>query len=323
MPPEVDPQHVNNNDLWWHGPPFLKNPEFLWPAKTFEKVELPEMKALHALVAEDVPTVPAIEFQKYSKLNKIQRVYATVLRFFHNCKNPKSKQTGPLTVNELNKALLVLIKIAQNESFPKEIKMLANNKSLKAKAPLCSLNLYLDDSGLLRVGGRIDSSTYPYDQRHPLIITAKHHLTKLIFEAEHFNLLHSGPQHLLASIRQRYWPIGGRNLARNVARNCVVCRRFKGETMSNIMGNLPSNRVEPDFPFSVVATDFAGPFLITDRKGRGCKITKCYLCLFVCFRYKCIHLEVVSELTKDAFILTLKRFISRRGLPKTIYCDNG
>ncbi|XP_013168051.1 PREDICTED: uncharacterized protein LOC106118039 [Papilio xuthus] len=93
--------------------------------------------------------------------------------------------------------------------------------------------------------------------------------------------------------------------------------------MSNIMGDMPNERVEPDFPFNTVGTDFAGPFLISDRKGRGCKITKCYLCIFICFRYKCVHLEAVSELSKDAFILTLKRFIARRGLPKLIYCDNG
>ncbi|CAK1598081.1 unnamed protein product [Parnassius mnemosyne] len=61
--------------------------------------------------------------------------------------------------------------------------------------------------------------------------------------------------------------------------------------MTNIMGNLPSDRLMPDYPFCTVGIDFAGPFLITDRKGRGCKITKCYLCIFICFRYRCIHLE--------------------------------
>lgn len=36
-----------------------------------------------------------------------------------------------------------------------------------------------------------------------------------------------------------------------------------------------------------------------------------------------MHLEAVSELSKDAFVLTLKRFIARRGLPRLIHCDNG
>lgn len=174
----------------------------------------------------------------------------------------------------------------------------------------------------MRVGGRINNSAYDYDKKHQIILKANHPLTKLIFHEEHKRLLHAGPQQMLASIRDRYWPIGGRSLARSTARSCLVCRRVKGKTISNIMGNLPKERVEPDFPFLTVATDFAGPFLITDRKGRGCKITKCYLCIFICFRYHCIHLEAVSELSKDAFVLTLNRFIARRGLPSTIYCDN-
>ena len=64
-------------------------------------------------------------------------------------------------------------------------------------------------------------------------------------------------------------------------------------------------------------------FFITDRKGRGCKITKCYLCLLICIKYKCVHLEAVSELSKDAFMLTFKRFIARRGKPRDVFCDNG
>lgn len=38
---------------------------------------------------------------------------------------------------------------------------------------------------------------------------------------------------------------------------------------------------------------------------------------------KAIHLEVVSDLTADAFLAALKRFIARRGLPSEIYSDNG
>lgn len=216
-----------------------------------------------------------------------------------------------------------LVKTSQRESFSKEINLILNLKSLKPQSLLCSLNPFIDSQGLLRVGGRIDNSNYPFDKRHPVLLHANHSLTKLLFVQEHKQLMHAGPQHLLASIRNLYWPIGGRNLARRVARNCIICRRFAAKHMENIMGDLPAEKVEADFPFSTVGVDMAGPFQITDRKGRGCKITKCYLCVFICFRYKCIHLEAVSEMSKDAFILALKRFIARRGIPRQIYCDNG
>ncbi|GFX89419.1 integrase catalytic domain-containing protein [Trichonephila clavipes] len=36
-----------------------------------------------------------------------------------------------------------------------------------------------------------------------------------------------------------------------------------------------------------------------------------------------LHLELVSDLTSEAFIASLKRFCARRGAPKHIYCYNG
>ena len=60
-----------------------------------------------------------------------------------------------------------------------------------------------------------------------------------------------------------------------------------------------------------------------DRKTRGAKLTKAYVCLFICLATKAIHLELVSDLTTDCFLATLKRFIARRGKPTTILSDNG
>ena len=37
---------------------------------------------------------------------------------------------------------------------------------------------------------------------------------------------------------------------------------------------------------------------------------------------KALHLEVVTELTNEAFLAALKRLIGRRGLPSEIFCDN-
>lgn len=37
---------------------------------------------------------------------------------------------------------------------------------------------------------------------------------------------------------------------------------------------------------------------------------------------KAIHIEVVSDLTAEAFIAALRRFITRRGNVRNIYLDN-
>ncbi|XP_017489493.1 PREDICTED: uncharacterized protein LOC108377740 [Rhagoletis zephyria] len=59
------------------------------------------------------------------------------------------------------------------------------------------------------------------------------------------------------------------------------------------------------------------------HKGRNAAPIKGYIAVFVCLATRAMHLEVVSDLTTDAFIAALKRFVSRRGLPSDMHSDNG
>ena len=47
-----------------------------------------------------------------------------------------------------------------------------------------------------------------------------------------------------------------------------------------------------------------------------------YICLFTCAVIRAIHLEVVEDLTVDAFLRAFRRFISRRGIPELVISDN-
>lgn len=49
---------------------------------------------------------------------------------------------------------------------------------------------------------------------------------------------------------------------------------------------------------------------------------KCYIALFVCATSRAVHLELVSSMTSEAFLMCLRRFVARRGLPRVIYSDN-
>jgi hypothetical protein len=57
-------------------------------------------------------------------------------------------------------------------------------------------------------------------------------------------------------------------------------------------------------------------------KGRGTKAQKGYIALFVCMVTKAVHLELVSDLTSNAFIAAYKRFTARRGHCVEIHSDN-
>ena len=90
-----------------------------------------------------------------------------------------------------------------------------------------------------------------------------------------------------------------------------------------MLGQLPVERVEPGTVFDKVGVDYAGPVFIKHGYVRKPTIVKAYVCVFVSFTVKAVHLELVSDLTADAFVATLRRFIARRGKPSLIYSDHG
>lgn len=160
-------------------------------------------------------------------------------------------------------------------------------------------------------------------KNHPILISCKHYLAVLLFRYEHKRLLHAPPQLLLFNLKETWWPVGARNLARMTVHGCVTCKRMKGQTLTPVMGNLSQERLEPGYAFMYCGVDYGGPVLILNRKGRGAKTIKSYICLFICFVTRAVHLELVSDLSSDGYLLALKRFISRRGKPIEIISDNG
>ncbi|XP_018402066.1 PREDICTED: uncharacterized protein LOC108779199 [Cyphomyrmex costatus] len=232
------------------------------------------------------------------------------------------RKTNELSATEVMDAFKTLIKIAQQESFLNQVHS-NKRESILLHKKLSSLNPFFDSEGLLRVGERLQNLEFSNDKKNPMILLAKHRFTKLLLIEEHTRLMHAPPQALLASVRERFWIIGGRNLAKKVIHECIKCFRNKPQQAQAIMGELPKSRVTVTAPFHVTGVDYGGPFLIKDRKGRGCKTNKCYVCLFICFATKAIHLELVSDLTSECFISALRRFVSRRGKPTHVYSDNG
>ena len=119
-------------------------------------------------------------------------------------------------------------------------------------------------------------------------------------------------------MRAEIWIIGGRDLVRQFIRRCMRCVRFSQQPTSQFMADLPTERITPAKPFAQIGIDFAGPFEI---KEAG--VSKIYVAVFVCLATKAIHLEMVTRLTKEACILSLKRLTACRGKPEKILSDNG
>ncbi|XP_076383571.1 uncharacterized protein LOC143260874 [Megalopta genalis] len=188
---------------------------------------------------------------------------------------------------------------------------------------LISLNPFLDDKGIIRVGGRLRNADIKYTQRYPIILPKSHPVTALITQFEHQQTLHSGIQGTLNAVRQRYWPVDGKNMTRHIIRKCLRCFKAKPTGPPDyLMGNLPRDRLVATRPFENTGVDYCGPLFVKEKRFRNQKRLKVYGAVFICFVTKAVHSELVSDLTTEAFLAALNRFFSRRGRSKNIYSDN-
>ncbi|GFT50524.1 integrase catalytic domain-containing protein [Trichonephila clavipes] len=204
-----------------------------------------------------------------------------------------------------------------------EVSYLSAGKQLPSTNKLIPLTPFYDDSGIIRVGGRLKNSILADSQKHPILLPNTDNIMNLIISDFHLKLLHAGPQLLQAALREKFWILLARDAVRRVVRRCIPCFRNRPKFADQIMGDLPESRVCPSSVFQRTGIDFAGPFLIRSSKGRGIRNIKYYICVFVCLATKAVHLEVISDLTSKAFIACLKRFMARRGKPSEIFCNQG
>jgi hypothetical protein len=323
--------NLKTSSLWWSGPPWLsefagrsRDPTRELSERELEIVQSEEKIKSRAFVARATSdSIIDSILCRFSSLTRIERVLAWCWRFVVNSRTKSTgREFSELSVKELLSSQLRLIKYVQGQFFEKELHDLTSKGHLDKSNPLKTMSPFIDKNGVLRVGGRLQRSALNYDKKHPILLPARCRFTKLLFVREHCRMLHAGPQALLASIREKYWPLNGRNIARKTLKECVICFKSNPRTMNQMMGSLPPDRVTWQRAFSVVGVDYAGPIITLVNKGRGQKTRKSYIALFVCFVTKAVHLEAVSDLTSDAFLAALRRFVSRRGHPNTIYSDN-
>nr|XP_015917539.1 uncharacterized protein LOC107447196 [Parasteatoda tepidariorum] len=229
---------------------------------------------------------------------------------------------GPLTTKERSKSETFLIKNVQSIEFEEDLKCLRAQQNVPHKSKIKNLNPFSDEEGVLRVNGRINHANVEFNSKFQIILPKGHKLTRLILEFYHKRYFHLGPTALLHYVRQKFWPVQGKATCRKIVHDCIDCFKVKPLGVEQLMGNLPKERVTPDFPFNCSDTDFCGPFFIKYKHQRKGIHHKIYVCIFVCLVTKAIHLGLVTDLTSNAFIASLKRFVARRGLCSKLFSDN-
>jgi len=80
---------------------------------------------------------------------------------------------------DLDQALTCCVKMVQQISYAKEMRNLMEKQEFAARSSLKTLHPFIDKEGLLRVGGRLQQSTLPYQTMHQMILLSNHHFTHL------------------------------------------------------------------------------------------------------------------------------------------------
>ncbi|XP_029175540.1 uncharacterized protein LOC114944008 [Nylanderia fulva] len=322
---------IVEHSLWWAGPPWLQQPSTSWPPHNVATSLSEELvKQVHAESRKSavlhVEGTPEWDLpHRFGCWTRLVRVTAYIYRFFlcsRNKTNSEDTTVLYLGVDELRRAETFWLAYAQKRSFELEFKTLRKDETLPHKSSLKSLNPFVGKDSLLRLGGRLRNSALSYKERHPIIIP-RGRIAELLIDHAHRISLHGGVQLVLRTLRQNYWLLGGRSTVKFRIRQCIVCARYAKQQASQLMGDLPSPRVNPSSPFTHTGVDYAGPFFLTPFVSRGQKTRKHYIALFICLATKAIHIELVEDYSAAGFLAAFRRFASRRGLPQKLYSDNG
>ncbi|XP_046869030.1 uncharacterized protein LOC124461557 [Drosophila willistoni] len=237
--------------LWWKGPDWLAethlnlgNEDNIQISNLISDDEYrKELKAtVLVTLAETMKESSPLEelIGRVSSWPRLVRIVAYILRFIRHMKNPQEKSDSfAVTYDEYKAARNLCLQQAQDE-WHKERKALRNEGCVPKGSKLCTLTPILDDSGLLRVGGRLNNSELSYSAKHPLILPRKHRISHLILEHENQHNLHPGVSALFVIVRQRFWIMGDRNLIRKVTHNCIKCFRQRAHTSYQLMAALPA-----------------------------------------------------------------------------------
>ncbi|XP_058809943.1 uncharacterized protein LOC131675115 [Phymastichus coffea] len=332
------PRELLTDPLWLSGPPWLVLPEDQWPSSEEPSLVDP-LGAKEGIVLFTTSSGSNI-YSCFSDYGCLIRSIGYLLRWSRRKSLPDDTQIASksqrgiryLSQAEIVYAELQILLLIQRECFSSEIRLLKSTTKLISKCPngafrsrtkFDELNSFLDEYGLIRVGGRLKNLNLQFNQKYPILLPSNHHVSDLIIRDAHHRNLHGGVQSTLYRIRERFWILNGRNQIRYVLRHCVPCLRQKPKFSHAKMADLPESRVNPAFPFAKTGVDFFGPIMIKEKKDRNRSFLKAYGSVFVCMATKAVHIEVASDLSAEGFLACFRRFVATHGKPTTMYSDNG
>ena len=221
----------------------------------------------------------------------------------------------------IQKAQEKIFFLVQAESFANEIKQLKSEKKMVPESSSNSqLDQFLDNRGILQVGGNLRKSNLAGEENHPVILPKKCPVSNMIIQWSHHSVAHGARGMTLNHLRQRgIWIVNANAIVRHLIHKRVLCYKLPGKMGYQKMADLPQERCTEAAPFAYCGVDMFGPLIIKERRSE----LKRYGALFTCFSSRAVHIEVTNTLDADSFILALRRFMTRRGIVCSVWSENG
>ena len=309
--------------MWFHGPSKLSDSSFAMTSLSPDKFDIadsdPEVQNENQVSAHCLTLGNGLP-QLIDGVKTFSAAVKAVDILLHT-KSTRWKSKYTSSVQSLQNAEMHLIRELQAAHFRAELDSLRSESGcVNASSPLSRLDPFIDNDGLLRVGGRLKYAELLEKERHPLIIPKKSHVTHLIVKHHHELCGHQGRGITMSFIRSAgFWIVNLSSVVSSHIYKCVDCSKLRKTTETQKMADLPSARVNPSPPFSYVGLDYFGPFEVKEKR----RVLKKYGVIFTCLYSRAVHVEVCDDMTSDAFINCLRVFFALRGQVRQIYCDRG
>ncbi|XP_055623485.1 uncharacterized protein LOC129766911 [Toxorhynchites rutilus septentrionalis] len=207
----------------FEGPQFLREPKEMWPRQSVVVNGADAASEELRVVAVHQTTEEIINVERFSKWNRLVRTLAYVYLAVRIWRRTLGERDARHVLNQDDfvKAKDTLWRQAQAQGYSEEFHRLKSERGIEKGSPLQSLAPFLDERGVIRVGGRIGNApTIPFAVKYPIVLPRE-----------------------------------------AVSRSCQHCKVKKATPVPPLMGPLPKVRLTPFIrPFTYVGVDYMGPF---------------------------------------------------------------
>lgn len=312
-------EHLQSS-YWWIGPPFLQLSQDEWP----QKYKVDESNILNEETTLLTPTAQlnnlenenplGLEIEQFSTLQQL--LESTVYRLRAGSLTEISTS---ITVDEIRSAEFFWINVVQTESFPD----IHSPKTFGSKKMKKQFNLWKDSNNIWRCKNRLEFSELPEEEKYPILLPSKGKFITLLILHYHVKLHHAGVAHTLTELRKLYWIIRGRAAVYYcLKKSCINCAYFESYPYkAPPEPPLPKERITENPPFTTTGLDVFGPLYVKSKREEKPQ-KKVWCLLFTCFVTRAVHLELLSDMSTDEFLLCFRNFVADKGRPNLCVSDN-